>query len=78
MNPPIAFQGALDKIKQLKNNFYFRRKTERVDLADSVGREFGETIHSNFMSPEFEIVDGYVMTDRDIKKSERVLIHLFS
>ena len=67
MNPPIALQEALDKIKQLKNNFYFRRETEKVDLIDSVGRDLGETIYADSMSPEFDIaaMDGFAVRFED-------------
>jgi molybdenum cofactor synthesis domain-containing protein len=67
MNPPIALQEALDKIKQLKNNFYFRRETERVDFIDSVGRNLGETIYADSISPQFDIaaMDGFAVRFED-------------
>ncbi|CAG0964844.1 hypothetical protein METP3_01077 [Methanosarcinales archaeon] len=40
----ITLNEALEKIKQLKNTYYFRRESEKVALPDSVGREISEDI----------------------------------
>ena len=40
----ITLNEALEKIKQLKNTYYFRRESEKVALPDSMGREISEDI----------------------------------
>ncbi|MFZ3167920.1 MAG: hypothetical protein WA130_09925 [Candidatus Methanoperedens sp.] len=44
MKTIITLNEALEKIKQLKNTYYFRRESEKVALPDSVGREISEDI----------------------------------
>ncbi len=71
---------ALEKIKQLKTIYYFRRGSEHVSIPDSVGRELGEDIVADSMSPAFDIAAmvGYAVTNRDIRKGEKVKVYLFS
>src|SRR3990170_5284829 len=67
MKSPISLKEALDKIKELKNEHYFRRESELVDLKDSIGRELSETIFADSMSPEFDIaaMDGFAVRCED-------------
>ncbi|VVB97855.1 Uncharacterised protein [uncultured archaeon] len=67
MNSPITLDEALEKIKQLKNTYYFRRESEKVALNDSVGRELSEDIIADSMSPEFDIaaMDGFAVRSDD-------------
>ncbi len=67
MNSPINLNEALEKIKKLKNIYYFRRESEQVYLNDALGRELSETIFANSMSPEFDIaaMDGYAVRSED-------------
>src|SRR3990170_678583 len=64
---PISLKEALAKIKKLKNEYYFRRESELVDLNDSIGRELSETIFADSMSPEFDIaaMDGFAVRRED-------------
>ncbi len=63
MDSPITQNVALEKIKELKSHYYFRRESEQVNLNDSIGRELSETIFANSMSPEFDIaaMDGFAV-----------------
>lgn len=63
MNSPLTLNEALEKIKELKSHYYFRRESEQVNLNDSIGRELSETIFANSMSPEFDIaaMDGFAV-----------------
>ena len=67
MNSPITQNVALEKIKELKSHYYFRRESEQVALNDSIGRELSETIFANSMSPEFDIaaMDGFAIRCED-------------
>jgi len=58
-----ALKEALEKIKQLKTTYYFRRESEHVSLLDSVGRELSEDIVADYMSPAFDIaaMDGFAV-----------------
>jgi molybdopterin molybdotransferase len=63
-----TFKDALEKIKQLKTTYYFKRESEHVSLPDSVGRELSEDIIADYMSPEFDIatMDGFAVHSEDI------------
>jgi molybdopterin molybdotransferase len=63
----ITLNEALEKIKQLKSTYYFRRESEHVALPDSVGRELSEDIIADFMSPAFDIaaMDGFAVRSAD-------------
>jgi molybdopterin molybdotransferase len=67
MNSPITLNEALDKIKQLKSAYYFKRESEHVSLPDSVGRELSEDIIADSMSPAFDIgaMDGFAVRSVD-------------
>lgn len=67
MKPPISLKEALGKINELKNEYYFRRESELVDLNDSISRELSETIFADSMSPEFDIaaMDGFAVRCED-------------
>lgn len=67
MSSPITLHEALEKIKELKSAFYFRRESEQVSLNDSIGRELSETIFARSMSPEFDIaaMDGFAVRSED-------------
>jgi molybdopterin molybdotransferase len=58
-----TLKEALEKIKQLKSTYYFRRESEHVSLLDSVGRELSEDISADYMSPSFDIaaMDGFAV-----------------
>lgn len=68
MNPPIAIEVALEKIRMLKNKYYFRRESEDITLHDSIGRELSETIFADSISPEFDIaaMDGFAFNCEDM------------
>lgn len=77
MNSLLTLEEALEKIKELKSDYYYRRGSEQVNLNDSIGRELSETIFARSMSPEFDIaaMDGYAVRCRDgypLKISGRV------
>ncbi len=57
----ITLKEALEKIKQLKCTYYFKRDSEEIDLQDSLGRELAEDIIADSMFPEFDIasMDGF-------------------
>ena len=67
MRSPIPLNEALEKINKLKEEYYFRRESELVELNDSVGRELSETIFADSMSPEFDIaaMDGFAVRFED-------------
>lgn len=58
---------AIEKIKELKNTYYFNRQSEMVGLNDSIGRELSKTIFANTRSPEFDIasMDGFAVCSKD-------------
>jgi len=58
-----TLKEALEKIKQLKTAYYFKRESEHVSIPDSVGRELNEDIIADYMSPEFDIaaMDGFAV-----------------
>jgi molybdopterin molybdotransferase len=62
-----TLKEALEKIKQLKSTYYFRRESEKVTLNDSVGRELSEDIIADSMSPVFDIaaMDGFAVRTCD-------------
>ncbi len=68
MKTIITLNEALEKIKQLKSTYYFRRESEKVTLKDSVGRELSEDIIADFMSPAFDIaaMDGFAVRSADL------------
>lgn len=68
MKTIITLNEALEKIKQLKNTYYFRRESEKVALPDSVGREISEDIIADSMSPAFDIaaMDGFAVRPEDV------------
>lgn len=67
MKTIITLTEALEKIKQLKSTYYFRRESENVVLPDSVGRELSEDIIADSMSPAFDIsaMDGFAARSSD-------------
>ncbi len=67
MKSPISLREAIEKINELKNEYYFRRGSELVELNDSIGRELSETIFADSMSPEFDIaaMDGFAVRCED-------------
>ncbi len=67
MKTIITLNEALEKIKQLKSTYYFRRESENVTLSDSVGRELSEDIIAKSMSPKFDIaaMDGFAIIRAD-------------
>ncbi|NJD78663.1 MAG: molybdopterin molybdotransferase MoeA [Candidatus Methanoperedens sp.] len=67
MKTIITLNEALEKIKQLKSAYYFRRESEKVALPDSVGRELSEDIIADSMSPAFDIasMDGFAVRSAD-------------
>jgi molybdopterin molybdotransferase len=67
MSTPIALKEALEKIKQLKSIYYFRRESEKVTLKDSIGRELSEDIIADSVSPTFDIaaMDGFAVRSAD-------------
>ncbi|MDD5472882.1 MAG: molybdopterin molybdotransferase MoeA [Candidatus Methanoperedens sp.] len=68
MNSPITLTEALEKIKQLKIIYYFKRESEHVSLPDSVRRELCEDIIADSMSPVFDIaaMDGFAIHSEDV------------
>ncbi len=63
-----TLKEALEKIKQLKTTYYFKRGSEHVSLPDSVGRELSEDIVAYYMSPAFDIaaMDGFAVHSEDV------------
>jgi molybdopterin molybdotransferase len=63
LNSPLTLKEALEKVKDLKSDFYFKRESEQVSLDDSISRELSETIFAHSMSPEFDIaaMDGFAV-----------------
>jgi molybdopterin biosynthesis enzyme len=49
-----TLKEALEKIKQLKSTYYFKRESEHVSIPDSLGRELSENIVADYMSPAFD------------------------
>jgi molybdopterin molybdotransferase len=64
----ITLNEALEKIKQLKTTYYFKRESEHVSIPDSVGRELSEDIVADYMSPAFDIaaMDGFAIHSEDV------------
>ncbi|PWB50378.1 MAG: hypothetical protein C3F06_12480 [Candidatus Methanoperedenaceae archaeon] len=62
-----TLKEALEKIKQLKSTYYFKRESEYVSIPDSVGRELSEDIVADYLSPEFDIsaMDGFAFRCED-------------
>ena len=67
MKTIITLKVALEKIKQLKTTYYFKRDSEYVSISDSAGRELSEDIVADYMSPEFDIaaMDGFAVRCED-------------
>ncbi|MDD5616771.1 MAG: molybdopterin molybdotransferase MoeA [Candidatus Methanoperedens sp.] len=67
MKTIATLEEALEKIKQLKTAYYFRRGSEHVSIPDSVGRELSEDIVADSMSPAFDIaaMDGFAVHSED-------------
>jgi molybdopterin biosynthesis enzyme len=63
-----ALKEALEKIRQLKTTYYFKRVSEYVSIPDSVGRELSEDIVADYMSPAFDIaaMDGFAVRSVDV------------
>jgi len=68
MNTITTLKEALEKIKQLKSIYYFKRESEHVSISDSVGRELSEDIVADYMSPAFDIaaMDGFAIHSEDV------------
>ena len=68
MKTITTLKEALEKIRQLKSTYYFRRESEHVSLPDSVGREPSEDIVADYMSPAFYIaaMDGFAVHSEDV------------
>ncbi len=64
----ITLKEALEKIKQLKSTYYFKRGSEHVSIPDSVGRELSKDIIADHMSPAFDIaaMDGFAIHCEDV------------
>ena len=67
MKKIITLKEALEKIKQLKTTYYFKRESEHVSIPDSVGRELSEDIVADYLSPVFDIsaMDGFAFRCED-------------
>ena len=63
MKTITTLKEALEKIKQLKTTYYFKRESESVFIPDSVGRVLSEDIVADYMSPAFDIaaMDGFAV-----------------
>ncbi|MFZ3382423.1 MAG: molybdopterin molybdotransferase MoeA [Candidatus Methanoperedens sp.] len=68
MKTITTLKEALEKIRQLKSTYYFRRGSEHVSITDSVGRELSEDIVADYMSPAFDIaaMDGFAVHSDDV------------
>lgn len=68
MKTITTLKEALEKIKQLKSTYYFKRESEHVSIPDSVGRELSENIVADYMSPAFDIaaMDGFAIHSEDV------------
>src|SRR5665811_1254228 len=68
MKTIITLKEALEKIKQLKTIYYFKRESEHVSIPDSVGRELSEDIVADYRSPAFDIaaMDGFAVNSEDV------------
>ncbi len=75
MKTITTLKEALEKIKQLKTTYYFRRGSEHVSIAamdgfavhsEDVCGEYNTAIIS--ASPRSAVVDGYLVTDRILEK----------
>jgi molybdenum cofactor synthesis domain-containing protein len=62
-----TLKEVLEKIKQLKSAYYFKRESEHVSVPDSVGRELSEDIVADYLSPAFDIsaMDGFAFRCED-------------
>ncbi|MFU8767522.1 MAG: molybdopterin molybdotransferase MoeA [Candidatus Methanoperedens sp.] len=63
MTSPIPIDTAIEKINKMKNEYYFRRDTEKISIYESTGRELSETIFAGSMSPVSDIaaMDGFAV-----------------
>jgi molybdopterin biosynthesis enzyme len=63
-----TLKEALEKIKQLKTEYYFKRESEHVSIPDSVGRELSKDIVADYMSPAFDIaaMDGFAIHSENV------------
>jgi molybdenum cofactor synthesis domain-containing protein len=68
VNAITTLKVALEKIKQLKTTYYFKRESEHVSIPDSVGRVLSEDIVAAYMSPAFDIaaMDGFAVNSEDV------------
>ena len=68
MKTITPLKQALEKIKQLKTTYYFRRGSEHVSIPDSVSRELSEDIIADYLSPAFDIaaMDGFAINSDDV------------
>lgn len=68
MKTIITLKEALEKIKQLKSTYYFKRESKHVSIPDSVGRELSEDIVADYMSPAFDIaaMDGFAVHSEEV------------
>ncbi len=68
MKTITTLKEALEKIKHLKTDYYFKRDSEYVSIPDSVGRELSEDIVADYMSPAFDIaaMDGFAVHSEDV------------
>ncbi|MCZ7402066.1 MAG: molybdopterin molybdotransferase MoeA [Candidatus Methanoperedens sp.] len=68
MKTITTLKEALEKIKELKTTYYFKRESEHVSIPDSVGRELSEDIVADYMSPGFDIaaMDGFAVHSEDV------------
>jgi len=68
MKSITTLKEALEKIKQLKTTYYFKRESEHISIPDSVGRELSEDIVADYMSPAFDIaaMDGFAVYSEDV------------
>ncbi|TAN46522.1 MAG: hypothetical protein EPN24_01075, partial [Candidatus Methanoperedens sp.] len=68
MKTITTLKEALEKIKQLKTTYYFKRESEHISIPDSVGRELSEDIVADYMSPAFDIaaMDGFAIHSEDV------------
>ncbi|MDD1744499.1 MAG: molybdopterin molybdotransferase MoeA [Candidatus Methanoperedens sp.] len=68
MKTITTLKEALEKMKQLKSTYYFRRESEHVSIPESVGRELSENIVADYMSPAFDIaaMDGFAIHSEDV------------
>lgn len=63
----LSLDQAIEKMLELKQDFYINRDSETVLLTRSFGRELSEAVLAESMSPEFDIaaMDGYALRAQD-------------